>query len=182
MSNFKTERINIYLKESDKARLADMRVRIVYDAPAQEPCDHEDLVFEKAKSKDDIPADALMTWKFNCSETPMYFFTTAERCKKLVSEDPSYWTQEKLKWFAEQEHKLYQDWYDGHVYGYVVEKWDSKRREWTVTSSLYGMYGAKDLFDNLAAETDGDSIPVCIDTEEMKYDFDHVEMRPNEFS
>ena len=99
----------------------------------------------------------------------------------MVSKDPSYWTLPKLKEFAEIEHRLYQDWYDGHVYGYIIEKWDSKRREWMTTSSHWGMYGAKDLFDNLATETDGVNIPVCIDEEEMKYEFDNTEKKINEF-
>ena len=172
----------IYLKNSDKVRLADYRARIVRETNPREPCDNEDLVFEKADSKDDINSNALMSWKFQpYGQDYIWFFTTAERCKRMVSEDPSYWTQEKLEQFAKQERKLYEDWYDGHVYGYIIEKWDEKRRKWMTTSSLWGMYGAKDLFDNLATETDGVSIPVCIDNEDLKYDFKNVEMKPNQF-
>ena len=50
------------------------------------------------------------------------------------------------------------------------------------------MYGEKDLYDNLSNEIDlhydeaGEaSIPVCVDEEEMKYEFDNVEMRVNVF-
>ena len=70
----------------------------------------------------------------------------------------------------------------------LIEKWDEKRREWTRIDSAWGMYGAKDLLDNLGDEIDlhydevgGASIPVCVDEEEMKYEFDNVEMRVNEF-
>ena len=48
--------------------------------------------------------------------------------------------------------------------------------------------GEKDLYDNLSNEIDlhydeaGEaSIPVCVDEEEMKYEFDNVEMRVNAF-
>ena len=182
MAKFIENPIKIYLKDSDKVRLADYRARIVRETNPREPCDNEDLVFEKAEDEALIPENALYKWKFQpYGHEYIWFFTTAERCKEMVSEDPSYWTLSKLKEFAEIEHRLYQDWYDGHVYGYIIEKWDSKRREWMQTSSFWGMYGAKDLFDNLATETDGVSIPVCIDSEEMKYDFDNVEMKPNEF-
>lgn len=169
----------IYLKDSDKVRLADYRARIVRETNPREPCDNEDLVFEKAKKLEDVPNDALKAWQF--SPTGIWFFTTAERCKEMVSEDPSYWTKEKLEEFARIEGKLYRDWYDGHVYGYIIEKWDEKRREWMTTSSVWGMYGSKDLLENLATETDGVNIPICIDEEEMKYEFDNTEKKVNEF-
>ena len=175
--------LRIYLKDSDKVRLANYRARIVRETDPREPCDNEDLVFRKVEDEHLIPANALYKWKFDCNyeHEPIWFFTTAERCKEMVSKDPSYWTLPKLKEFAEIEHRLYQDWYDGHVYGYIIEKWDSKRREWMTTSSHWGMYGVKDLFDNLATETDGVNIPVCIDEEEMKYEFDNTEKKINEF-
>ena len=44
------------LKESDKVRLADYRARIVKESDPREPCDHEDLVFEKAEDESLIPA------------------------------------------------------------------------------------------------------------------------------
>lgn len=173
----------IYLKDSDKVRLADCRVRIVKENNPLEPCDNEDLVFEKAEDESLIPANALHKWKFDCNNEhePIWFFTTAERCKKMVSEDPSYWTLPKLIEFEKTEKKLYQDWWDGNVYGYIVEKWDDKQRKWIQVSSLWGMYGAEELMMNLAEETDGVSIPICIDTEDMKYDFDNTEKKVNEF-
>ena len=171
------EKLKIYLKDSDKARLADVRVRIVQDTDPREPCDNEDLVFEKADGK--VPAEAIHTWYF--APMGITFYTTAKRCREMVSKDPSDWTKHKLEELAKIEGRLYRDWYDGHVYGYIIEKWDEKRREWMTTSSLYGMYGAKDLFENLATETDGVNIPICIDKEEMKYEFDNVEKRVNEF-
>lgn len=175
--------IRIYLKDSDKARLADCRVRIVRDSNHTEPCNNEDLVFEKAEDEDHIPKNALYKWKFHpygCE--PIWFFTTAKRCKKMVSKDPSCWTLPKLKKFADIEHRLYEDWYNGRVYGYITEKWDEKQRWWTAVSSLYGLYGVKDLFDNLAAaKIDGVSIPVCVDEETMKYEFRNVEWKVNGF-
>ena len=64
----------------------------------------------------------------------------------------------------------------------MVEKWDEKRREWMKTSSLWGMYGAEELMLNLAEETDGVSIPICLDDEDMKYEFDNTEKKVNEFT
>ena len=171
----------IYLKDSDKARLADWRVRIVREKFPREPCDNEGLVFEKAESKDSIPDNALYSWKFQPYMHCIWFFTTAERCKKMVSEDPSYWTEEKLKEFAAIEERLYKDWYNGHVYGCVVEQWDEKRRAWMTTSSLWGLYGAEETMLHLAEETDGISIPICVDEEEMKHEFENVESHLNQF-
>lgn len=171
----------IYLKGSDKVRLADWRVRIVRETSPREPCDNEDLVFEKAEDESLIPSSSLFKWNSEMADGPQWFFTTAERCKKMVADDPSYWTFEKLQEFARIEKKLYENWRDGHVYGYIVEKWDAKRREWMTTSSLWGMYGADELLLHLAEETDGVNIPVCIDSEDMKYDFDNTEKRVNEF-
>ena len=129
-------------------------------------------------------------WKFDCNHEhePIWFFTTAKRCKEMVSKDPSDWTKEKLIEFEKIERRLYQDWWEGHVYGIVVEKWDEKQRKWMTISSLWEMYGEKDVYDNLGNEIDllydevgRVNIPVCIDDEEMKYEFDNVEKHPNEF-
>ena len=174
----------IYLKDSDKVRLADYRARIVRETNPREPCDNEDLVFEKADGE--VPAEAIYTWYF--APMGVTFYTTPERCKKMVSEDPSYWTQKKLEEFAKIEGSLYRNWYDGHVYGIIIEKWDEKRREWTCIDSIWGIYGAKDVYAILGDEIDlhydevgGASIPVCVDEEEMKYEFDNVEKKVNEF-
>ena len=40
----------------------------------------------------------------------------------------------------------------------------------------------EELMMHLAEETDGVSIPICLDDEEMKYDFDNTEKKANEFS
>ena len=187
MSEFKPK---IYLKDSDKARLADVRARIVRESNPREPCDNEDLVFRKVEDEHLIPANAIYKWKFDCNHEhePIWFYTTAERCREMVSKDPFRWTLSKLKEFAEIERRLYQDWWDGYVYGIVVEKWDEKQRKWTNIGSRWGMYGAKDVYDNLGDEIDlhydevgGASIPVCVDDEEMKYEFDNVEKKTNEF-
>ena len=180
----------IYLKDSDKARLANCRARIVRETNPREPCDNEDLVFEKAEDESFIPKNAIHKWKFDCNHEhePIWFFTTAERCKKMVSENPSYWTLPKLKEFAEIEHGLYQNWWDGHVYGVVVETWDEKQRKWTPIDAIWGLYREKDVIDRINDEIDlltdkrdGAEIPVCIDEEEMKYEFDNTEKKVNEF-
>ena len=49
----------IYLKDSDKVHLADYRARIVREIDPREPCDNEDLVFEKAEDENLIPDNAL---------------------------------------------------------------------------------------------------------------------------
>ena len=181
----------IYLKDSDKVRLADVRARIVKETDPREPCDNEDLVFEKAEDESLIPKNALHKWKFDCNHEhePIWFFTTAERCKKMVSNNPSDWTKEKLIEFEKIERRLYQDWWDGHVYGIVVEKWDEKQRKWAPIDSMYGMYGKKDVLDGihkeidlLNDEIDGANIPICIDDEEMKYEFDNTEKCRNGFN
>ena len=176
---FAEDPVKIYLKDSDKVKLADWRVRIVRETDPRSPEDNEDLVFVRVSGKDNVPKNAIYTWQF--SPNGGWYYTTEARCKKMVSPDKKYWTKKKLDYFKEVEARLWRDWWDGKVYGYIVEKWDAKRREWMTTSSLWGMYGAKDLFDNLATETDGVSIPVCIDNEDLKYDFKNVEMKPNQF-
>ena len=174
------QNFKIYLKDSDKVRLANKRIRIVRDTSPREPCYNEDLVFQKANIVTDIPKNALLTWYF--APRAVWFFTTAERCKKMVAEDPSYWTYDKLSKFAEAEKQLYKDWYDGNVYGIIIEKWDAENRSWICTNSYYGMYGATSLIDNINDELKRDpNYVVCIDDETMKYDFDDVEMRVNEF-
>ena len=183
--------LRIFLKDSDRVRLANIRARIVRESDPREPCDNEDLVFEKAEDESLIPANALLKWKFdfNHKHEPIWFFTTAERCRQMVSSDPEYWTKPKLEEFARIEKRLYQNWWDGHVYGIVVEKWDEKQRNWAQIDSRWGMYGEKDVLDGLREEIDllydevgGASIPVCMDEEEMKYEFDNTEKKINEFN
>lgn len=172
--------LKIYLKDSDKSRLADKRVRIIKESDPLEPCRNEDLVFEKADDESLIPADALFKWYIDMVPGKWWFYTTAERCKKMVSEDPSYWTFEKLQDFALVEKKLYENWRDSYVYGFAVEHWDEKRREWVVDNSLWGMYGKEDVLDNIKSEVNED-IPVCVDEEEMAWEFDNTEKKINEF-
>ena len=76
----------------------------------------------------------------------------------------------------------------GHVYGIIVEKWDEKQREWAHIDSIWGMHGAEqvqrqlnDEIDLLYDEVNGVNIPVCVDEEVMKYEFDNVESEVNEF-
>ena len=176
----------IYFESSDKARLADRRLRIVVDVNPLEPCDNEDLVFEKAEDETMIPTNALFTWKFDCNHEhePIWFFTTAERCKEMVSKDPSYWTKEKLQHFAEIEKRLYQDWYDGKVFGFVSEVWNSATRKWDCTAAVYGMYGVDELMENIGDYLTNNDMLVCFNDaghEELKYEFDNAEMFRNEF-
>lgn len=185
-----SDNIRIYLKESDVPHLAKKRIRIIKEVAPREPCDNEDLVFVKAEDESLIPENALYKWKFNCNyeHEPIWFYTTAERCNEMVSKNPADWTLPKLKEFAEIERQLYQNWYDGKVYGFICEKWVNKRRRWEATDPTHGgMYGAKELMYNLKdflEFNDGDvgSLPVCIDDEEMKYEFDNCEKTVNEFS
>ena len=168
----------IYLKESDAARLANRRIRIVKDDGAREPCENEDLVFAKADCLEDVPNDALKAWQF--APLNVWFYTTAERCKKMVAEDSSYWTPEKLDKFAEQEKKLYEDWFNGNVYGIIVEMWNARMRRFACVESVWGIYGEEELRATIP-NYDKPGTIICIDSEEMKYDFDNVEMRVNEF-
>ena len=160
--------IKIYSLSSKEARLADCRCRIVHEIDPREPCYNEDMVFKKVEDEHLIPANALHKWKFNCNfeHEPIWFYTTAERCKKMVSEDPSYWTKEKLLEFERIEKKLYQDWYDGCVYGYIFEKWDDANRQWQHINSCYGFYGIDTIIHGVKDATAGkDNIIICAEDE-----------------
>ena len=174
--------IKIYLKESDKARLANVRIRIVRENSPRQPDKNEDLVFVKVDNESDIPENSIYHWHLNLCNDICYFYTTADRCKQMVSDDPSYWTEEKLKKLAEIERQIWHDWYVGDVYGFVREKWNAKQRKWETISSLWGMYGSDELIENLKDELYNENdILVCLDDEDMKYNFNDVEMKLNEF-
>ena len=183
-----SDNIRIYLKESDVPHLAKKRIRIIREVNPHEPCDNEDLVFKKASDESLIPANALFKWSIEMPNGTWWFFTTAERCNKMVSPDPACWTFEKLQEFARIEKRIYESWRDGHVYAFICEKWVNKRRRWEAIDHIHGgMYGAEDLMNNLKDflefnESDDGSLPVCIDSEEMKYEFDNCEKSVNEFS
>lgn len=146
--------LKFYLENSDKVRLADVRCRIVRECNPREPQYNEDLVFAVATSKKSIPEDSLYTWQFDFDgkRDPLYFYATALRCRKMIADDPSYWTYEKLVWFAEQEKKLYKDWWEGNVYGIVFEEWNPKQRKFETSKkfvSTWGMYGEDELINVL---------------------------------
>ena len=61
------------------------------------------------------------------------------------------------------------------------EEGEEKHREWKQEKSRWGMYGAEELMINLVEDIDVVSIPICLDTEDMKYDFDNTEKNVNEF-
>lgn len=184
--------LKFFLENSDKARLADNRVRIVHESNPREPQFNEDLVFAVADDKTSIPKDAIYTWQFDCNgeREPFYFYTTAKRCKQMVAKDPSYWTQEKLAKFAELEKQLYKDWWEDRVYGLVFEEWSAEQRQFvssTACISIWGIYGEDALINvlNNYADVKSGKFIICTDNG-VKYDFMDstkidVETYPNSF-
>ena len=171
------DQLKFFLESSTTARLADNRVRIVRESNPREPRYNEDLVFAVADDKTSIPKDAIYTWQFDCNgeHEPFYFYTTAKRCKQMVAEDPSYWTQEKLAKFAEIEKQLYKDWWESKVYGLIFEEWSAEQRQFvpsTTYISTWGIYGEDALVDVL---NDYDDVKrgkfiICV-SDGMKDDF-----------
>lgn len=171
------DQLKFFLESSTTARLADNRVRIVRESNPREPQFNEDLVFAVATSKKSIPEDSLYTWQFDFDgkRDPLYFYATALRCRKMIADDPSYWTHEKLVWFAEQEKKLYKDWWEGNVYGIVFEEWNPKQRKFETSKKLisnWGIYGEDALVDVLNDYNDVKSgkFIICVG-DDVKGDF-----------
>lgn len=159
------DNIKIYKTDSENARLANKRLRIVYDRSAERPDKMMDLVFTFTRDEEEVPNDAIYTWDWydNSDGTTYHFYTTEDRCREMVVEDSSYWSEEKLEKFEEEERSLFEDWASGKVFGYVIEHWDEAQRKFVLEDSLWGMYGVDDLLDNIEDEIEGEDIVVCLD-------------------
>lgn len=143
---------------SKAARLADIRVRIIRDEAASDPCGMIGTVFEKA-GNGAVPENAL--YSFRCLGTE--FFTDEARCRKVISDDPADWTAEKLEKIASVEKKLYEDWAEGRVYGWVLESWNAEERMWAHEDSCWGYYGIGEILEAAGNARPPGEIPVCAD-------------------
>jgi hypothetical protein len=173
--------MEIIQTNSDKARLADVRIRIVRDDDPEEPCECMDLVFEKTKDESLIPSDAIHSWKFDCNHEhePIWFFTTKDRCEKMICSDPNYWTKEKLIGFEKDEKNLYQQWDDGNVFGYIIESWNAEQREWNHKDSCFGYYGLSELLSAIKDYLDErkiseNDIVICSDESDICMDLIYI--------
>ena len=180
--------MEVYLVSQKKARLANVRVRIVRDSSAQAPWTNQDLVFnprpgdvgEKPIYFPNFPVDGpAIKRELNHNGYHYTFYTTVKRIKELCGDDPKFQTPEGIEnlcWAPEKDE--IQKYLRNECYGFIKEKWNDAERTWECVDkqSLWGMIGADELLDNvlydptgLGGKDDG-SIVVCCDNE-LKYEF-----------
>lgn len=173
--------MEIYNVNSEKARLANVRVRIEKAYGHRPPWSDMDIIFNPyASSVNDEPlydpegtlavAEHLVT---GCNGDSLMFYATEERIKELCGDDPKFLTPEGLAQIWKEDGSLIKCWMDGHVYWIVLEKWDAGKREFVRIDDEYALYGRDEtesliiemLNSNFTAKEQA-GIVVCVDTNE----------------
>lgn len=146
--------MNVIALSSEAARMADRRVRIVREDMPARPSAAMDLVFQEAESESSVPGDALYRWKLDGGPRgkPVWFFTTEDRCRRFGATPSGGWDQAALSDMAESEKKVWADWLDGNVFGWVAEAWDPARREFVAEDSCWGYYGLDEIYQVVEEE------------------------------
>lgn len=161
------KQFKIYEAKTRIARLAKTRVRIVRDESPQKPWEDMDMVFieldcEVPSSVEDH-LDAVAEFKFDDNDGETHtWYTTPDRLYRFYNHDRAAWTEENLNKIIDEERELLQLWDDGEMFAVVREEWSDAERKWTYADSLWRMYGAKNVLENLPdVAEDGDVI--CVD-------------------
>ena len=80
---------------------------------------------------------------FTCDKAALQKEIDAMKFKS--EEDKEKW----LKNIKDSEEKMWQSYYDGEVYGILIQEWNNEERQFKTVHSLYGLYGFDDLKANI---------------------------------
>jgi len=137
----------IYNVNSRIARLASKRVRIVRDTTPREPWKDRDQVCVKTGLPEEVEDTSERCHWFRVNGVE--FVITKDRLRKYFNEDPASWTKEAIQRLAEEDKATIVQYNDGDVFGLVLESWNGAERMWNNDDSIWGMYGDRELLDNL---------------------------------
>lgn len=173
----------IYLTQSKKAQTAAVRCRINKMAITEKQLPYNAcsfMVFSRTSNINEIPENAIHSFTENFGKGIVYFYTTEDICNKCFN-DIGGWDMNTVKEYESVERKIWRNYEAGDVYSYTIEHLDNVDNVWEFDHTYYNLYGAHELFNEIKLELDRyHDIIICTD-ESNKYDFNNVEMYPDEF-
>ena len=140
-------KVKFISKKTKKARLANRRVLLIRDESCQAPDEFMDTIFHPGHGEvfgfKVVSFDRQFSEVFTCDKATLQKEIDAMNFKS--EEDKEKW----LKGIKESEKKMWQAYYDGDVYGILIQEWNDEDREFNTIDTLWGMYGFDDVKANI---------------------------------
>lgn len=140
-------KIKFISENSKEARLANCRVLLIRDESGQAPDKYMDTIFHPGHGEifgfKVTSFDRQYSEIFTCDKAALQKEIDAMNFKS--EEDKEKW----LNGIKVSEKKMWQAYYDGNVYGLLIEKWNDEEREFKVVDSLWQLYGFDDVKANI---------------------------------
>ena len=140
-------KVKFISKKTKEARLANRRVLLIRDLSCLAPDKFMDTIFHPGHGEifgfKVVSFDRKYSEVFTCDKSALQKEIDAMKFKS--EEDKEKW----LKDIKESEMKMWQAYYDGEVYGILIQEWNDEDREFKTCDSLWGMYGFDDVKANI---------------------------------
>ena len=132
-------KVKFISEKTKEARLANRRVLLIRDVSCQAPDEFMDTIFHPGHGEvfgfKVVSFDRHFSEVFTCDRSALQKEIDAMNFKS--EEDKEKW----LKDIKESEMKMWQAYYDGEVYGILIQEWNDEERQFKIVESLWGMYG-----------------------------------------
>jgi hypothetical protein len=140
-------KVKFISEKTKKARLANLRTLLIRDESCQAPDKFMDTIFHPGHGE--VHGFSVMSSDRNHFET---FTCTSEALQKEIDAMNFKSEEDKDKWLEDikaSEKKMWQAYFDGEVYGIIIQKWNDEEREFKMVDSLWGLYGFDDMKANI---------------------------------
>jgi hypothetical protein len=136
-------KVKFISKNSNEARLANRRVLLIRDNSCQAPDEFMDMIYHPGHGEifdfKVVSFDHQFSEVFTCDKAALQKEIDAMNFKSEA--DKNKW----LKDIKDSEAKIWQAYYDGEVYGILIQEWSDEAREFKTVDSFWGLYGFDDV-------------------------------------
>jgi hypothetical protein len=140
-------KVKFVSEKTKKARLANLRALLIRDVSCQAPDEFMDMIYHPGHGEifgfKVVSFDRQFSEVFTCDKAALQKEIDAMKFKSEA--DKNKW----LKDIKDSEAKIWQAYYDGEVYGILIQEWSDEAREFKTVDSLYGLYGFDDVKANI---------------------------------
>jgi hypothetical protein len=140
-------KIKFISENTKEARLANRRVLLIRDDSCQAPDKYMDTIYHPGHGEifgfQVVSFDRQYSEVFTCDKAALQKEIDAMNFKSEA--DKNKW----LKDIKDSEAKMWQAYYDGEVYGILIQEWNDKERQFKMVDVLWGLYGFDDVKANI---------------------------------
>jgi hypothetical protein len=136
-------KVKFISKNSNEARLANRRALLIPDVSGRAPDEFMDMIYHPGHGEifgfQVVSFDRQYSEVFTCDKAALQKEIDAMHFKS--EEDKEKW----LKNIKDYEAKIWQAYYDGEVYGILIQEWSDEAREFKTVDSFWVLYGFDDV-------------------------------------